>query len=306
MEASITLKNVSKSFGEKHLFGGLTLGVEKGSSFAVIGKNGAGKSVLLKLFANWTVPDSGTIFIRGEEVSKKTDLLRDIAYLPENDAHDPWLTGWKNIYHRAELLGMNAAVTSARVEPLIELFQMRSVLDDFPVTYSRGTKRCLDLILTLLQPAEIIILDEPMLGLDYCNRWALLQYLLQIKSGVTMIIASSQFTEIHTLADRWIILDRGTVRFDGTMAKMLTKLELPFTLELQLQQRNEQIKEALSKIEGVTSIDQYGLLLKLTLQEIATLPTVLNAIDLSLIAGINGYTISVEDFINRLLAVEGE
>jgi ABC-type multidrug transport system ATPase subunit len=305
MEASITLKNVSKSFKNYHLFSNLNIGVEKGSTFAILGKNGAGKTVLLKLMATWMLPDSGTIYIRGEVVDKNDDYLRQIAYLPDCDAHDPWLTGWQNILFRAQLLGLSEAEARMTAEPLIAMFNLQDKLEEYPVTYSRGAKRCLDLVMTLMQPAEIYLLDEPLAVLDYQCRWALLRHLLTIKAEKTIVIATSLFTELQTIADRWIILDEGRVRFDGTLEKMLSKLELPFNVEILLCRENQQILNQIKGIEGVVAIESLGHTIQIALSSATTLPNLLQQLDLNDIAGIKGQIISIEEFINRLLTEVG-
>lgn len=306
MEASVTLKNVSKSFKNYHLFSNLNIGVEKGSTFAIVGKNGAGKSVLLKLMATWMLPDSGTIYIRGEVVDKNDDYLRYIAYLPDCDTHDPWLTGWENILFRAQLVGISEAEARSIAAPLIAMFNLQDKLENYPVTYSRGTKRCLDLVMTLMQPAEICLLDEPLAALDYQCRWALLRYLMSIKPEKTIVIASSLFTELQTIADRWIILDEGRVRFDGTLDKMLSKLDLPFNVEILLRQENQQLQDRMRGLEGVTAVESFGQTLKIVLSSVLVLPKLLQQLDLNDIAGIQGQIINVEEFINRLLTEVGE
>lgn len=305
MEASITLKNVSKHFQKTYLFSNLNLGIEKGTTFAIVGRNGAGKSVLLKLLSTWMTPDAGSVFIRGKEVSQAVNVSRYIAYLPDSDCHDPWQTGWSNIKYRADLIGLDEKYLKDKVLPLIELFNLKEKLNDYPVTYSRGTKRCLDLVLTLMSDTEILLLDEPTIGLDYQNRWALLQYLLKIKEEKTIVIASNTFTEIHSIADRWIVLEKGVVRFDGTIAKMLSQLEIPFTLELMLQTPDEQVAQRLRQLSSVQKVNEYGLMVRGSVRNINDLPDILKQIDLTNIAGINGQTMSVEEFLNQLLSDEG-
>lgn len=234
MEASVTFKNISKRFEKKYVLSSLTLGIEKGSAFAIIGRDGAGKSTLLRILATLLTPDTGKVYINDKDISNYTaEVKRSIGYLPDHDMHDPWLTGWENLVLRAEFLDIKKSEIENRINPLLQEFEIGEEIQNYPVTYSHGMKRRLDIIQVLLGDPSILILDEPTLGLDYHIRNIFFKYLLKQKGKKTIIVASNEFTEIQTIADRWVVLHHGEIRYDGTLERMSSLVEIPFvgTLE---------------------------------------------------------------------------
>ncbi|MFH1212975.1 MAG: ABC transporter ATP-binding protein [Candidatus Neomarinimicrobiota bacterium] len=306
MEASITLRNVSKYFKKKYVLTNLTLGIEKGSTFAVIGRNGAGKSVLLRVIATYLSPDAGEVFINGKDVAEGPTLIKGaIGYLPDHDIHDVWITGRENLKVRADLLGIPKDRFEEITGPLISAFNLQEVLDQCPVTYARGTKRCLDLVQVLMGDPEILVLDEPTLGLDYRNRAALLKYLLSVKESKTIIIASNEFSEVQTFADRWIVLEYGKIRFDGTIEKMLTQVEMPFTGEIVLKKKDPALLDKIRNNGHFLSIRDLELTIQVTIGNLKEFCDILAMIPDDDIAAVKIDTLSIEEFLTRLLSDEG-
>jgi len=305
VEASITLKNVSKHFHKHYILSNLNLGIEKGSTFAVIGRNGAGKTVLLQTMATMLMPDAGNVFINGEDtLLVNPDLRQIVGYLPDHDMHDPWISGWDNIRLRAELLGLSISKAQDRINSFIRDFNLTEELVNAPVTYARGTKRCLDLVLIILADPEILILDEPTLGLDYHARAVLLRYLSEVKQTKTIVLASNEFNEIQTIADRWIVLDKGMVRFDGTIEKMLTQIEVPFTAELELQKASPQKITKLSTARKIHTVQDFGLTIRVQTETLQDFIEIMHETDLHDIVGIRGQIMRIDEFLNRLLTDE--
>jgi len=306
VEASVTLRNVSKYFKKKYVLTNLTLGIEKNSAFAIIGRNGAGKSILLRVISTFMTPDAGEVFINGKDVAESPALAEKcIGYLPDHDIHDCWVTGRENLKTRAELLGIPEDKFVQITEPFIKSFGLQDMLDEYPVTYSRGTKRCLDLVMVLMGDPEILILDEPTLGLDYNNRTALFKYLLSVKGRKTIVIASNAFTEVQTLADRWIVIDYGKIRFDGTLEKMLTKIDIPFTGEIILRKRDPQLLERIKKAGCFKTVRDLELTIQVTFENLSDFYAILATIPDETVAGVNISSLSVEEFLTRILSDEG-
>jgi len=305
VEASITLRNVSKSYQKKYVLTNLTLGIEKNTYFAVIGRNGAGKSILLRTIATAMIPDTGEVFINGADITKAPKLAGNcIGFLPDHDIHDDWLSGRENLKARADLLGISAERFREVAEPLIKSFGLQEILDDYPLTYSRGAKRCLDLVQVLMGEPEILVLDEPTLGLDYHSRLMLFNYLKSVKEQKTIIVASNEFTEIQTLADRWIVLDYGKIRFDGTLEKMLTKVDMPFTGEIILRKKNVALVKSMLDAGLFSNVRHLDLTIQVTFDRLKDFYTVLAKIPEDSLAGLHIHSLSVEEFLIRLLSDE--
>lgn len=306
MEASITLKNVSKHFNKRYVLSDLSIGIEKGSTFAIIGRNGAGKSTLLRILSTILKPDRGTVYIDGKDIEQNIVVVKKIvAYLPDHDIHDPWLTGRENLTKRARYLGIRDAEFESRVTPFVKMFEIEDELDNYPVTYSRGIKRRLDIVQVLIGNPEVIILDEPTMGLDYHTRAILFRYILDQKGKKTVVLSSNEFTEIQTTADRWIVLEHGRIRFDGTLENMVAQIEIPFYGTIEFRHGGEQLIKALQHAKEIKEIHDLGRSVQIVTENIRDFITVLQKINLDDVISISGSSIHIEEFLNQLNSDEG-
>ena len=306
MEASITLKNVSKHFKKRYVLSNLNIGIEKGSTFAIIGRNGAGKSTLLRIISSIMEPDNGMVYINGQEIIQNAAKVKQvIGYLPDEDMHDPWLTGRENLEKRAKYLGLRHADFSRQVEPLVKLFELEDELDNYPVTYSRGIKRRLDIVQVLMGNPEIVILDEPTMGLDYHIRAVLIRYILEHKGKNTFIFSSNEFTDIQTIADRWIVLDRGRIRFDGTLENMIEQIELPFYGNIEFRHGGYQLIKTLQHVKEIKELRDLGKTIQIVTENMKDFLTILQKVNLDEIISISGSSIHVEEFLKQLNSDEG-
>jgi ABC-type multidrug transport system ATPase subunit len=307
MEASIALKNVSKHYKKKWVLSNLNIGIEKGSIFAIVGRNGAGKTTLLRVMASFIKPDTGTLYINGIDVSKEPLTVKAaVDFLPDYDIHDPWLTGRQNLEKRAVLLNLDRSVFRARYQELAGHFGITGILNAAPITYSRGEKRRLDLVQTLLGDAPVLILDEPLISLDFQYRKVLLEHLLGLRGGKTIVIASHELTEIQTLADRWIVLDDGRVRFDGTIEKMVSLIDLPYLVNFEVKKVDERFVRALQVQPEVKSIKTFGKIIQVSTDTPQQFFTLLQHIQLDSVLGISGLSVSLEELLTQLTAQEVE
>jgi len=306
VEASITLKNVSKHFKKRYVLSNLNIGIEKGSTFAIIGRNGAGKSTLLRIISSIMEPDNGMVYINGQEIIQNAAKVKQvIGYLPDEDMHDPWLTGRENLEKRAKYLGLRHADFSRQVEPLVKLFELEDELDNYPVTYSRGIKRRLDIVQVLMGNPEIVILDEPTMGLDYHIRAVLIRYILEHKGKNTFIFSSNEFTDIQTIADRWIVLDRGRIRFDGTLENMIEQIELPFYGNIEFRHGGYQLIKTLQHVKEIKELHDLGKTIQIVTENMKDFLTILQKVNLDEIISISGSSIHVEEFLKQLNSDEG-
>jgi len=307
VEASIALKNVSKHFDQNYVLSNLTLGIEKGSTFAIIGRNGAGKSTLLRILSTLMDADHGTIYIKGKELSKAAREVKPfIGYLPDHDIHDPWLTGWQNLQQRATFLGLSEATFAQRTEQLMDLFELEDCKAKYPVTYSHGEKRRLDIVQILLGDPEILLMDEPLLGLDYKIRHKFIRYLMDQKPRKTIVLASNEFTEIQTIADRWIVLHHGQIRFDGTLETMTSQLQVPFIGNIELKTGTYELIHKLPKKQGIREVRDFGNTIQIVTNHFQDFYQLIKKIGLENVIRISGNSINIVEFLNQLLAEEEE
>ncbi|MBO8129992.1 MAG: ABC transporter ATP-binding protein [Candidatus Marinimicrobia bacterium] len=234
MEASITLKNVSKKLKKRYIISNVSFGVEKGSIFGILGRNGSGKSTLLRLMSGMNVIDNGKIFIFGKEISNKKQKVR-IGYLPQYDMHDPWMMVREVLFKRASLLGINKDESEERIIYFINELEIGDYLNECIMNCSVGIRRKIDLIQVLLGDPEILLLDEPTNNLDIVSLNSVLREFVRLKNkGATIVISTNNLSDFLSIFDRWIILSNGRVVFDGNWEKFESIDELPYRCEFRL------------------------------------------------------------------------
>jgi ABC-type multidrug transport system ATPase subunit len=307
MEASITFKNVCKRYNNNSVLSDLSLGIEKGTTFTIIGKDGAGRSTLLKIIAGLTAIDSGSVYVQGREVTQNTKEVRqNIGYLPPQNIHDPWISGNSNIEKYYEYSDIESHIFQKRYEYFSDLFEIKDYLAKKPNKYPDGVKRRLDLILVLIQDPDILLLDEPLKDLDYHIREILLKYLKDVKTKKTTVITTNEFTEIETVTDRWIVLHNGSIRYDGDLETMLTHVDLNFTGYLEIKENNRgKIIEQLHSKDNVRSVKNLGNTIQVETKSALSFFKIVEELGESNFYRIAGNSVNMNYLLDQLTSEEG-
>lgn len=214
--AAIEIREVKKNYHDQPVLAGINLEVSAGEFVGLIGVNGAGKTTLIKCLLDFTLMDSGSIRIF-DVPHRDTRSRNRLVFLPEKFNPPYYLTGHDFLRYMADLHGVQFQD--------VEIRQVLKVLDlDFsalkkPVRqYSKGMSQKLGLSACFLCQKELLVLDEPMSGLDPRARAWLKQYLLELKqSGRTLFFSTHLLADVEVLADRIAILHDGVVKFSGTI-----------------------------------------------------------------------------------------
>lgn len=218
-EPAISFSGVEKRYGRQRVLCGIDLDVHRGEYLALIGVNGAGKSTLLKCLLDFSSPDAGGISIFGMDHGQ-AESRRSLSYLPEKFIPPYYLTGRDFLAYMARLHGSvpdesrAGALLSARLDfdPAALAKPVRQL--------SKGMSQKLGLAACLLSGKPLLVLDEPMSGLDPRTRACLKQYLLDLKEeGRTVFFSTHMLADVEALCDRVAILHEGVVRFAGTPAE---------------------------------------------------------------------------------------
>lgn len=222
MENIITVKNVKKYFGEVHALDGVSLTVERGTILGLLGPNGAGKTTLVRALTTLLRPDSGEIVVHGIDVINNPSLARNyIGLAGQYAAVDENLTGRENLQLVGKLYHLTNAEIKERTEKLLAQFSLTDAADRVSKTYSGGMRRRLDLAASLVGNPEILFLDEPTTGLDPRSRnelWEAISDL--VKGGTTILLTTQYLEEADFLADRIMVIDKGTVIAEGTAKEL--------------------------------------------------------------------------------------
>ena len=204
----------------------LSLQVPAGSLYGLLGPNGAGKTTALRILCTLLAPDSGTVRVAGlDALADPRGVRRLLGYVAQEVAIDKILTGRELLQLQGDLYHLPRHQRDRRIAELIELMGMGDWIDRRCGGYSGGMRRRLDLAAGLLHSPQVLVLDEPTVGLDIESRAAIWQVLRQLRDGGTTVLLSSHYLEeVDALADHLAIIESGTVIAEGAPSSLKAAL----------------------------------------------------------------------------------
>ena len=204
----------------------LSLQVPAGSLYGLLGPNGAGKTTALRILCTLLAPDSGTVRVAGlDALADPRGVRRLLGYVAQEVAIDKILTGRELLQLQGDLYHLPGHQRDRRIAELIELLGMGDWIDRRCGGYSGGMRRRLDLAAGLLHSPQVLVLDEPTVGLDIESRAAIWQVLRQLRDGGTTVLLSSHYLEeVDALADHLAIIESGTVIAEGAPSSLKAAL----------------------------------------------------------------------------------
>ncbi|MEO6090711.1 MAG: ATP-binding cassette domain-containing protein [Umezawaea sp.] len=215
---AIAVSGLRKSFGGKVVLDGIDLEVREGTTFALLGQNGAGKTTAVRILSTLIGFDGGQARVAGHDVVADPDAVRAaIGVTGQFSAVDNLLTGEENLLLMADLNHLGRTEGRRRAAELLDRFDLTGSASKFASTYSGGLRRRLDLAMTLVGYPSLIFLDEPTTGLDPRSRrmmWETIRGL--VAGGVTIFLTTQYLEEADELADRIAVLDQGRLVAEGT------------------------------------------------------------------------------------------
>ena len=229
-EPAIRVHGLEKSFKELEVLRGVDFEVERGTIFALLGSNGAGKTTVVRILSTLLKADAGTPTVNGFDVATQPADVRDsISLTGQFAAVDEILSGRENLVLVAKLRHLENPGTIA--DALLARFDLTDAATRKVATYSGGMRRRLDIAMSLIGNPPIIFLDEPTTGLDPQARLEVWQTVKQLANGGTTVLLTTQYLdEAEQLADRIAILHQGRIIVNGTLAE-LKQLLPPATVE---------------------------------------------------------------------------
>ncbi len=236
----------------------VSLKIQPGEIFGLVGPNGSGKSTLLRVLSTAIAPDSGTFRIAGADGLKERRKARArMGLVVDRPTHYGDLTGWANAYFFARSYGMEEGKVKSVLAKLFAYFGLAEYGDDRVKTYSYGMGKKLALIEAIAHGPELLLLDEPSLGLDYTSQLAYQKKIRELAgAGVAALIASNQVDEIEALCDRVAFLHRGRLVTQGTPEGFISSLE--GTRRIMATLRNPVEYAALEEVPGVERVVPEG------------------------------------------------
>ena len=256
IETMIDVSGLKKSYKANHVLKDVSFTVRKGSVFALLGSNGAGKTTVVKILSTLMKSDSGKATINGFDVVRQGYYVREcISLTGQFTAVDEVLTGRENLNLIGQLKRLNDVKN--KVNEWLAFFHLQDAADSKVSTYSGGMRRRLDIAMSLMGKPQIIFLDEPTTGLDPQNRIAMWDLVKELAAGGTTVFLTTQYLEeAEYLADYIAILHGGKILAEGTPQYLKTIMpqrgaQLNF-------QNEEQAAEAMALLnENGITIDSF-------------------------------------------------
>ncbi|EAC4530175.1 ABC transporter ATP-binding protein [Listeria monocytogenes] len=225
----IKLTNVVKKFGKVEAVKGINLEVEKGSLFAFLGENGAGKSTTLSMICTENEPTSGEIFIADEKLTFKNrkSFRQKLGVVFQENVLDDLLTVRENLYNRASLYGKTKAEITERLALVSSIMGIEDILNRRFEKLSGGQKRRAEIARAIMHDPEILLLDEPTTGLDPKTRvsvWKIIDYLRE-ELGMTVFLTTHYLEEAKD-ADQLAVIHKGKIIAQGTPANIRSRFSV--------------------------------------------------------------------------------
>jgi ABC-2 type transport system ATP-binding protein len=215
----VELQNIRKVYDTKVAVEGLTLNIEPGTMFGLLGPNGSGKTSSIRMMIGMTVPDSGTVQLFGQPFSRS--LLHRIGYLPEERGLYKKMKVLDQLIFLGQLHGLDEAVARQRALKWCERLEITEAIPKKTEELSKGMQQKIQFIAALLHEPELIIMDEPMSGLDPVNGALLMQTLMDLRNdGKTILFSTHRMDQIEKMCDGIALISRGKLMLSGSMREV--------------------------------------------------------------------------------------
>ncbi|MGE7602760.1 ATP-binding cassette domain-containing protein [Peribacillus sp. NPDC097675] len=251
----LEVKEVRKSYGKHVAVKGVSFTVDKGEAFGLLGPNGAGKSTTIAMICGLLPYESGDILIDGLSVKKEPrNVKKKIGIVPQEIALYPTMTAHDNLLFWGRMYGLTRAEGKKRAKVVLDIVGLQDRAKHKVQTFSGGMKRRLNIGAALMHEPELLIMDEPTVGIDPQSRNHILETVKRLNGeGMTVIYTSHYMEEVEELCDRIGIVDEGKIIALGKKEELCETLAEGIVLKLQVDSLNE---EWLKELEHAVNVDK--------------------------------------------------
>lgn len=256
----LKVDNLEKKYKEINAVKGISFSVNRGEVFGLLGPNGAGKSTTISMISTLISPTSGNIIYRGEDISKKPKAIQaKLGVVPQDIALYPTLSGYENLKFWGHAYGLRGKELKTRVSEVGEIIGLKDRLKEKVEKYSGGMKRRINIGAALLHKPELLIMDEPTVGIDPQSRNHILDTVLQLnKEGMTIIYTSHYMEEVEQLCNKISIMDQGEVIASGTKDQLIDIVKGKKKINLKFDNVTEDLLKKIKEIYYIEKIDVDG------------------------------------------------
>jgi ABC-2 type transport system ATP-binding protein len=254
----IEVRDLFKYYGERRAAGPLSFAIAKGEIVGLLGLNGAGKTTALRVLACDLLPSSGTVLVDGIDVVEAPhEVRRRIGYLPDTPPLYGEMTVHEYLVFAARLRGLTSADASRRARVVEKSAQLEGVKDDLIASLSHGFRQRVGIAQAVVHGPALLILDEPISGLDPVQIVEMRQLLRSLRGEHTIVLSSHILTEISETCDRLLVLGDGRIVAAGTEGELSKSLLGGGEVELTVRTESEERAcTLLSKVDGVRKVER--------------------------------------------------
>jgi len=255
MSASVEAAGVRKEYGDLVAVEDLTFAVERGEILGVLGPNGAGKTTAIRVLTTILAPTRGTLVVAGVPHTRPADIRRRIGVLPESAGYPERQTGEEFLRYHARLFGHGKASARAVANALLAEAGLRERGRSPIGSYSRGMRQRLGIARALVNEPQVVLLDEPTLGLDPAGQRQVLALVRRIarERGATVLLSTHLLAEVEETCSRVLILNQGRVAAEGTVAEVSRQAAAPRSARLRVSA--DAVRDALRILASVRGIE---------------------------------------------------
>lgn len=249
----LKVDNLYKNFGNIRAVDGISFEVKRGEIFGLLGPNGAGKSTTISIISTLIPPTKGQILFEGESIFENSKNLRQkLGIVPQDIALYPTLTGYENLKFWGNLYGLKGAELKKRINEVADIIGLNGRLKDKVEKYSGGMKRRLNIGAALLHQPELLIMDEPTVGIDPQSRSHILDTVLKLSAaGITIIYTTHYMEEAEALCTRICIMDEGKIIASGTQQELVELVKEKTQISIKLDNISDNMPQIFKEIPGV-------------------------------------------------------
>jgi ABC-type multidrug transport system ATPase subunit len=224
---------VTKSFGEKVALKDISFAVPAGQLCGLLGPNGAGKTTLFRLLMGILKATKGTLLVDHlDAFDKRVEVKRLVGFLPDEPVFYSYLSGWEILQLSAAMHGLHVKATMERIHPLISRLRLVDDMSNYAEDYSRGMKKKLGLLLSMLHQPKLLILDEPTNGLDVESTHLFYDLMLEeSRRGTTVLFSTHLLDQVAKLCSHAVIINEGKIVAKGSLDDLRSTFDESESLE---------------------------------------------------------------------------
>jgi len=254
---AIEVTNLKKSFGDLQAVADVSFKADSGEVLSLLGPNGAGKSTTISMLSGLLAPTAGDASIMGHSVTKEPEAAKkSLGVVPQDIALYPDLSARENLVFWGKMYGLRSAALKSRVDEVLEVIGLADRQKDYVGKFSGGMKRRVNIGAALLHKPDVVIMDEPTVGIDPQSRRHILDNVKELnKQGMTVLYTTHYMEEAAELSNHIAIMDKGRVIAYGTHDELIKVVGEQTRIDITLNVEGSNVLDVWKGVEGVTKID---------------------------------------------------